>query len=145
MQRNRHEKIGLGQNFTARAGHPSPERFGELHPVVIFQPVHQLPHRAILEISDRPGAGKDRRIGNRLGRQQPVIAKIHGEGRSEPFAKRPLDETHPCPTGSTHRTRCARGLAATEASGRKHRVKSGVREASQNWNGPSGGICQEVR
>jgi hypothetical protein len=94
--------------------------------------MHQLPHRATLEMRDRPGAGKDWRIGDRLGRQKPVVAEIHGEGRAEALAKRALDKTHLRPTGCAKRTRGAGGLAAIEAGGRKDRVNRGVRKASQN-------------
>jgi len=68
VQGNRHEKIGLGQKIVADARHPCPERFGKFHSIVVFQPMYQLPHRAILEVGDGPCAGEDRRIRDRLWR-----------------------------------------------------------------------------
>ena len=127
VEGNRHEKIGLDQKFIAGACHPCPERFGKFHSVVVFQSMHQLPHRAILEMRDCPGAVINRWIGNCLGRQKPVVSEIHSERRAETFAKRALDETHLRPTGCAKRVRSAGGLAAIEAGGRKYRVYRGVR------------------
>jgi hypothetical protein len=101
VQGHRHEDFRLGQDFVPSARHPRPKGFGKFQPVAVFQRVHQPPDGAVLEMRDSPGAGIHRRIGDSLGRQKPVIAKIHGEGRPKAVAKRTLDKTHLGPAGGT--------------------------------------------
>jgi hypothetical protein len=59
VQGDGHEQFRIHQKFGSGPGHPAPKRFGELHPVIIFEPVYQLPHRPVVELRDRPGAGED--------------------------------------------------------------------------------------
>src|SRR5437899_2509720 len=93
--------------------------------------MHQLPHRPILEMGDSPGAGKDRRIGDRLRRKQSLAAEIHGKRRAQTLAKRTLDKTNLRPTGGAERAYRPGGVAAINASRRKSNIGRGARQAAE--------------
>ena len=55
--------------------------------------MHELARRPVLETRDRASPREDRRIGDRLGRQQ-AGPQILLERRSQPLAEGSLDEAH---------------------------------------------------
>ncbi len=125
MEGNRGEKVGLGEQVGAGAGHPAADRPREFGPIGIFEPVSELARRPVLEPGDGAGAGEDRRVGHRLGREE-ALAEVLLERRSQTFAERPLDEPHGAPTARAKRAvRLGRG-AAGEAGRRIERIERQV-------------------
>ena len=90
MQGNRHQHVGLGEQFLAGAGHPAAHRGREIGAVLVFQRMHQ---RAGDVVIAHRGAGAlvGRWIGDRLHRQQ-FRAGIVDKGNAEPRAERRCDE-----------------------------------------------------
>ena len=82
----------------------------------------ELARRPVLEPGDGAGAGEDRRIGDRLRREEP-LAEVLLERRAEPLAERPLDEAHGAPAARAERAVRFRRGAAGEAGRRIERVE----------------------
>ena len=65
MQRDRHQRVGLGGELAAGTGHPLAHGGGEVQPVAIFQGMHEVAGD-VVETHRGAGAAIGRRIGDRL-------------------------------------------------------------------------------
>ncbi len=90
VQRNRHQHVGLVEQFLARAGHPAAHRGRQIGAVLVFQRMNQ---RAGDVVIAHRGAGAlvRRWVGDRLHRQQ-FRTGIVDKGNAEPRAERRRDE-----------------------------------------------------
>ena len=130
MQRHRNDGVRVGENVGAGPRHPGPERRGEFASIGILEPMHQAARRPVLEARHRARAPEDRRIGDRLRRQQPR-PEILLERRAEPLAERPLDEAHRPPAGGAKRVGLAGRRAAGQARRGIERIERGAAEAAE--------------
>jgi hypothetical protein len=123
VERHRHDQVGLLEDFSPGARHPRSHGAGKFEAINVFEVMDEPARRPIVIARDGAGSAEHRRIGHRLGRDQPWAAHILGEGRSEPLAIGPLDEAHLAPAGRAERVMGSRGLAAGEAGRRVEDVE----------------------
>ena len=125
MQRHRHQRIGLVQQFAAGARHPAAHGGREIEPVAVFQRMHQRARDLVVaHRGARPVVG--RRVGDRLHRQH-ARAGIVGERNAEPLAIGRRDERELRPAGR------AQAVAADRlAAGRAERRQRDIERAPEN-------------
>jgi hypothetical protein len=90
MQRDRHERIGIGGEFPPGTRHPAAHHGRKIEPVAVFEAVHQFA-RDVVVTDGGAGAIVGGRVGDRLRRQEPRTG-IVGEGNAETRAVGRLDE-----------------------------------------------------
>ena len=129
VQGNRHQHVGLGEQFLAGARHPAAHRGRQIGAVLVFQRMHQ---RAGDVVIAHRGAGAlvGRRIGDRLHRQQ-FRAGIVDKGNAEPRTERRRDERQFRPARRADALAIDR-LAAGNAQRRQRDVERELRQHARH-------------
>ena len=126
MQGNRHQHVGLVEQFMPSARHPAAHGRRQIGAVLVFQCVHQRARHVVIAHRSA-GALIGRRIGDRLHRQQ-FGTGIVDKGNAEPRAEWRRDEREFCPARRTNAFAIDR-LAAGHAQRRQRDVE---REAARH-------------
>ncbi len=137
VQRHRHERVGVRQQFAPGARHPAAHGGREVEPVAVFEGMHERA-RDVVVAHGGARAVIGRRIGDRLHRQH-AGAGIVGERNAEPLAIGRRDERELRPAG-----RAQAGAADRLAAGRRkaaaarHRRRSAERRRARRRRGGAG-------
>lgn len=92
MQRNGHDAITVTHRSVTCPQHPQRHQSGEIGPVLIFQPVHELAGGSLMAC-DGTQPVKGRRFGNGP-RAHKTVSMIPREGNAQNLAKGAIDKAH---------------------------------------------------
>lgn len=99
MQRHGQNGIAITQMMRAGADHPARHHRGKIGAIPVFQCLHQLSGRSLVD-HRRTQPVEGRRIGNRL-RRQHAVTRIIGKWQSQHFAERTFDKGNRRPAAGT--------------------------------------------